>query len=77
MRLIDADKLIDALEDYEKYPIADEYNLGIAKAKMIAGLMPTAYDVDKVVEKISNADCDRIFDLTDIAIDIVKRGGIE
>lgn len=79
--LISRRRLIDALEDYEKYPIADDYNLGIAKAKLIAEGQPTAYDVDMVAEELILKSLHQSNNASIIgtkdAIDIVKRGGIE
>ena len=72
MRLIDAEKLI------EKYPQASGLKLVIENA-------PTVYNVDKVVEELEKEkfevpDCRFDVDLNttiDMAIDIVKRGGVE
>lgn len=65
MRLIDADKLLDALDkveqDCENACIIPSWTMAVEKIKR----QPTAYDVDKVVEKleeereISYADFDR------------------
>lgn len=79
-RLIDADELIEELhhmiegdvdltKDYE-YMGIDDYIRS----------MPTAYDVDKVVEEIARRDTTdgtvKVFSGREI-IDIVKRGGVK
>lgn len=83
MRLIDADKTKQLLRDRLK----GEYNVVSALVEgAIVNLLdeqPTAYDVDKVVEKLRacsfeviSEDCYVSLDL-DEAIDIVKRGGVD
>lgn len=79
-RLIDADELIEELhhmiegdvdltKDYE-YMGIDDYIRS----------MPTAYDVDKVIEEIARRDTTdgtvKVFSGREI-IDIVKRGGVK
>lgn len=74
-RLIEADKLIELLEAARAPYTAPILN-GVIK---VINAMPTAYDVDKVVDELDEAKF--YYDGYVInhieAIDIVKRGGIE
>lgn len=81
MRLIDADKLIDYFyHGINDRPIIDGYN--DRKIIDIIKEQPTAYDVDKVVERLemnsmyAQAD-DEPFVMLDDAVEIVKSGGIQ
>lgn len=80
MRLIDADSLKELYEGFGEY----EDNLVVPIKVVIQNIddMPTAYDIDKVVEQLENASC-YIEDgnghaghlvFTDDAIEIVKGG---
>lgn len=89
MRLIDADKLLDALDkieqDYENACIMPNWYTAIGEIKQ----QPTAYDVNKVVEKLKSEK--KVISCVDnefqrgtkngnnyalnMAIEIVKRGG--
>lgn len=55
MRLIDADKCLDALDkieqDYENACIIPSWSMAVEEIKR----QPTAYDVNKVVEKLETA----------------------
>ena len=83
MRLKDADKLIELLEAARAPYTAPILN-GVIK---VINDMPTAYDVDKVVEELQeqsycdideeNYDNGYFMIDTDKAINIVKRGGIK
>lgn len=91
MRLIDADKLLELIKDQKEREIgayAKGINAGLNIAKSIINdetQTPTAYDVDKVVEKLENRSKEynsgvRLHGkpeemLTDDAIEIVKAGG--
>lgn len=99
MRLIDADELIKILEEYENdegsKAIYGEENLSLilGDCKIEIERLPTAYDVDKVVERLeilSDRAYDKIMeqegseqywdgfgDGIDEAIKILKSGGIE
>lgn len=76
MRLIDADELKNILTVAEYSCVLQNALIGIIDSQ------PTAYDVDKVVERLKKesyqefCDSERIVALTD-AIEIVKRGGID
>jgi hypothetical protein len=89
LRLIDADKLLDALDkieqDYENVCIMPNWYTAIGEIKQ----QPTAYDVNKVVEKLKSEK--KVISCVDnefqrgtkngnnyalnMAIEIVKRGG--
>lgn len=75
-RMIDADNLIELID--KEYPTIDRQDM-----KMMVAKAPTAYDVDEVVDKIQREKCPDIFCLQqfnnalDVAIDIVKRGGVD
>ena len=79
MRLIDADKI-----DFEKVFIgASDFAKDTREAaQKLIDNQPTAYDVDKVVERLevnsmfAQAD-DEPFVMLDDAVEIVKSGGIE
>lgn len=66
MRLIDADKI----------EINEEFTFSGKGIKAFLDAVPTAYDVDKVVERFV---CESIncHIMTDRAVEIVKSGGIE
>lgn len=83
MRLIDADELISIFE-WNKWREEDKL-VSINSLIKLVKARPTAYDVDKVVEKLeeySNADeAERhgtipVIELDD-AIEIVKGGGVD
>lgn len=92
MRLIDADKLLELIKEQKEREIGGYtkgINAGLNIAKSIINdetQTPTAYDVDKVVEKLENRSKEynsgvRLHGkpeemLTDDAIEIVKAGGI-
>lgn len=87
MRLIDADELIKILEEYANDK-ASQAIYGEERLRLILGdckieieKLPTAYDVDKVVEQMEehfNAADDKTIRLAyHHAIKIVKSGGIE
>lgn len=91
MRLIDADEFKDYIsEGYEQHKNelkTKEYRKladGITKGFLLdIGEQPTAYDVDKVIKELEGwrdvhtyNNHDRL-EAFQIAIDIVKRGGIE
>ena len=80
MRLIDADELQNGLD---RLMDQGELSYNIFKAAVdILDIQPTAYDVDKVVERLevnsmfAQAD-DEPFIVFDDAVEIVKSGGIE
>ena len=90
-RLIDADKLLETLQDLEPHCENKDYEYGMLNTMRyympkIINDEPTAYDVDKVVEKLeglSNAEadyyyagCNDVIDRDD-AIEIVKGGVID
>ena len=95
-RLIDADKLLETLQDLEPHCENKDYEYGILNTMRyympkIINDEPTAYDVDKVVEKleeIKNKDTEIALDEAqkercfwyaqgmNRAIEIVKGGGI-
>ena len=84
MRLIDADKIIEHLEKVKKESASLVDMAHIIGFQSVIDTQPTAYDVDKVVEKLeaySNADgAERlgtmpVVELAD-AIKIVKGGGV-
>lgn len=90
MRLIDADTLSDIFETKvcrgcSSECITDEYgcSCSIHYMKELLWQQPTAYDVDKVVDKIQREKspdlvCHTYYNnALDSAIDIVKRGGID
>lgn len=82
MRLIDVDKLIEALDDKILWT-----NEGWVDVTSVIDEQPTAYDLEKVVEELSKektkkndtlalADIE-INGIIDKAIDIVRRGGTD
>ena len=94
-RLIDADKLLETLQDLEPHCENKDYEYGMLNTMRYYMLKiindePTAYDVDKVVEKLeeirvkktcNKEKCDtkelcRIC-VVDDAIEIVKGGGVD
>ena len=61
MRLIDADKLLETLQDLEPHCDNKKYENGMLKMlrcymPQIINDEPTAYDVDKVVEELNELD---------------------
>ena len=89
-RLIDADKLLETLQDLEPHCENKDYEYGMLNTMRyympkIINDEPTVFDVDKVVkqlESLSNAEadyyyasCNDVIDRED-AIEIVKGGGI-
>jgi hypothetical protein len=90
MRLIDADELIDGLEqDYDDNVF--QVDLSFIGIFDYISEQPTAYDVDKVVEKLKQIKTvdfrgslystkkvtSETIRTVDKAIDIVKRGGLD
>lgn len=77
MRLIDADKLKEAIEE-EKDDNDYMCCLCLESIKEIIDEQPTAFDVDKVVEKLENYLFEKYCIESDAKIDeIVKGGGAE
>lgn len=96
MKLIDAYKIKDFLSKfplYEGKPLTDdEKKLIGCVVETIEGFMPTAYDVDKVIEKLEAKKIHRFHEASgrsnykslahgyilanQDAVEIVKRGGI-
>lgn len=80
MRLIDADEWVEAIKrETEKLPVmARDLNLFMINA---INKQKTAYDVDKVMEKIDEIMKDESIRFVDQAVNrakrIVKSGGIE
>ena len=88
-RLIDADKLLETLQDLEPHCDNKDYEYGMLNMMRyympkIINDEPTAYNVDKVVEQLeslSNAEADYYYASSndvidrDDAIEIVKGGG--
>ena len=82
MRLIDADKVFEFMKS--KIDMQDVY-LPIHFMDMVIDEMPTAYDVDKVVEEIKEATFGVDVTYTDSedvveseeAIRIIRKGGVE
>ena len=84
MRLIDADKLLETLQDLEPHCDNKKYENWMLKMlrcymPQIINDEPTAYDVDKVVEELSNADPQEMMseeqrNVLNYAIEIVKEG---
>ena len=90
-RLIDADKLLETLQDLEPHCENKDYEYGMLNTMRyyipkIINDEPIAYNVDKVVEQLeslSNAEadyyyasCNDVIDRED-AIEIVKGGGVD
>lgn len=91
MRMIDADKLIEHLNDYalQEAPFkGEDGNIGVYDAIVqcmeAVTEQPTTYDVDKVVEQLKNVSYERFGNAgmggenvvnLDDAIEIVKAGG--
>lgn len=89
MRLIDADIIIKSLKEAS----TDDYVMQFVAHAFISMIdaIPTAYDVDKVVEKIGRKSMDNTdgrlashpklmgsyISITSDAVDIIKQGGIE
>lgn len=82
MRLIDADKLIGFI-DKGKYCNPNSLQFSENDVCEMIEQQPTAYDVDKVIEELTDNAIDETgidyeMDISlDDAIDIVKRGGVE
>lgn len=86
MRLIDADKLILHLNDFmlQQSPIDTQDIESIKVSEVIKDCIkavdeqPTAYDVDKVVEKLGEIKVIGTYpyDVVKEAIEIVKGGGV-
>ena len=86
MRLIDADTLLEAIDPMYKAKkdiVPDNFAEGCVQMEKLIKQQPTAYDVDKVIEELTdnaieenNIDYDMEISLED-AIDIVKRGGVD
>ena len=90
-RLIDVDKLLETLQDLEPHCWNKDYEYGMLNTMRyympeIINDEPTAYDVDKVIEKLeglSNAEADYYYASSndvidrDDAIEIVKGGGVD
>lgn len=90
MRLIDADKLIEALNLWGCYKHENPKAYDTLMLYEILGAIedqPTAYDVGKVVEELGEATWQynppfndepyRMVILSNKAVQIVKRGGVE
>ena len=90
-RLIDADKLLETLQDLEPHCENKDYEYGMLNTMRyympkIINDEPTVFDVEKVVEQLeglSNAEadyyyasCNDVIDRED-AIEIVKGGGVK
>ena len=89
-RLIDADKLLETLQDLEPHCDNKDYERGMLITMnyympRIINDEPTVFDVDKVVEQLeslSNAEADYYYASSndvidrDDAIEIVKQGGV-
>lgn len=78
MRLIDADKLIENINEIYKGYMTDESGCVPYDFERIVDEQPTAYDIDKVVEELESIECasgayERKCWL-DKAIEIVKQG---
>ena len=90
MRLIDGDKVIEVIKGMQKaYPIEDQrphargIRVALFDCRNLIDEQPTAYDVEKVIEELT----DNVIDETGIdyemdisideAIDIVRRGGVD
>ena len=90
-RLIDADKLLETLQDLEPHCDNKDYERGMLSTMnyympRIINDEPTAFDTEKVVEQLeslSNAEADYYYassnDVIDRedAIEIVKGGGVD
>ena len=90
-RLIDADKLLETLQDLEPHCENKDYEYGMLSTMRyympkIINDEPTVFNVDKVVEKLeslSNAEADYYYASNndvidrDDAIEIVKGGGVK
>ena len=78
-RLIDADKLINVMNDRynEKVNnVPDNLAEGFMQMEKLIKEQPTVFDVDKVCRKLNEyKDMDNLVDV-DCAIEIVKAGGI-
>ena len=90
MRMIDADKMLERLEEWNTSDNTDKALYNFAWNRIAE--QPTAYDVDKVIEQLENEAswcasffCDDYrddyergkFDAYNEAVEIVKRGGAE
>lgn len=86
MRLIDADELMDFISEHaEQIQYAIEHK-DMEILESLIKQIPTAYDVDKVVQKLNEQQNNKGFGGTlqemfydsglDAAIEIVKRGGV-
>lgn len=74
MRLVDADLLLERIYEYQSKAIDTEDVIHSIKT------LPTAYDVEKVVEEINKESAWRRGFLrihTEEAIEIVRKGGVE
>lgn len=83
-RLIDADKLIDSMDDRYKEKVnnvPDNLAEGFMQMEKLIKEQPTAFDVDKVVEQLKTSsrswNTREQFIMTNNAIKIVKVGGME
>lgn len=78
MRLIDADKALEKLcEFYSGCEYRGECQHKDCRVVRRLKSIPTAYDVDKVVEELEMETCVNLEDVYKNAIDIVRRGGVE
>lgn len=82
MRLIDADAMKEMiLKIMEKQDCKDNDLVPIKELQIFINNQPTAYDVDKVVEELKNADPQEMMseeqrNVLNYAIEIVKQGGV-
>lgn len=83
MRLIDADELIKQFH-YGGIADTEEDKAWTATVRRIIKAQPTAYDTDRVIEQLwelqedviqHGCEVDRIVDVVEYAIEIVKKGG--
>lgn len=85
MRLIDADKLIKQFH-YGGIADTEEDKAWTATVRRTIKAQPTAYDIDKVVEQLwelqvdviqHGREVDRVGEVVEEAIEIVRKGGVK